>query len=251
LRALGVALQQLQRQADQVVEVHRLVGLQALLVQAHHARGHALVVVAGGGFGAGGVQALVLPQADGPLPAPRQRVVGAAAGVAQHAQHVVAVEDAEVLLQAHALAVLRSMRTPRLWKVLTARSLAARGPTSALARSRISCAALLVKVMAAICFGLEPGLQQPRDLVHDDARLARPGTGQHQAGAHTGGAPPGLSVHGGSGIIAATFFASARQTTDRPAARPHDQRTTALGEGTPCSSTSATRSNSRSVPLRR
>jgi hypothetical protein len=51
---------------------------------------------------------------------------------------------------------LRSMRTPRLWKVLTARSLAARGPTRALARSRISCAALLVKVMAAICFGSSP-----------------------------------------------------------------------------------------------
>ena len=51
---------------------------------------------------------------------------------------------------------VRSMRTPRLWKVLTARSLAALGPTRALARSRISAAALLVKVMAAICFGPRP-----------------------------------------------------------------------------------------------
>ena len=47
----------------------------------------------------------------------------------------------------------RRMRTPSEWKVLTTRCLAARGPTSALARSRISCAALLVKVIAAICPG--------------------------------------------------------------------------------------------------
>ncbi len=51
---------------------------------------------------------------------------------------------------------LRSMRTPRLWKVLTARSLAARAPTRARARSRISCAALLVKVMAAMRPGSTP-----------------------------------------------------------------------------------------------
>ena len=50
----------------------------------------------------------------------------------------------------------RSMRTPSEWKVLTTRSRAARGPTKALARSRISAAALLVKVMAAICLGSSP-----------------------------------------------------------------------------------------------
>ena len=48
------------------------------------------------------------------------------------------------------------MRTPSEWKVLTTRSFAARAPTSAFARSRISAAALLVKVMAAICFGSNP-----------------------------------------------------------------------------------------------
>jgi hypothetical protein len=47
----------------------------------------------------------------------------------------------------------RSMRTPSEWKVLTASFAAARPPTSALARSRISAAALLVKVIAAICVG--------------------------------------------------------------------------------------------------
>ena len=48
---------------------------------------------------------------------------------------------------------LRSMRTPSEWKVLIASGAAARLPTSAAARSRISAAALLVKVIAAICPG--------------------------------------------------------------------------------------------------
>ena len=52
----------------------------------------------------------------------------------------------------------------------------------ALARSRISAAALLVKVMAAIALGVEAGLDQARDLVRDDARLARAGAGEDQAG---------------------------------------------------------------------
>ena len=45
------------------------------------------------------------------------------------------------------------MRTPSEWNVLIARSFAARGPTSAFARSRISWAALFVNVIAAICRG--------------------------------------------------------------------------------------------------
>ena len=49
--------------------------------------------------------ALVLPQADGPLPAPRPaRLSLQPASVAQHAQHVVAVEDRELRLQARARA---------------------------------------------------------------------------------------------------------------------------------------------------
>ena len=47
----------------------------------------------------------------------------------------------------------RSMRTPSEWKVLTASLPAARPPTSAFARSRISAAALFVNVIAAICAG--------------------------------------------------------------------------------------------------
>ena len=49
----------------------------------------------------------------------------------------------------------RMMRTPSAWKVQINTSLAAR-PMSCLARSRISAAALLVKVMAAMRLGSSP-----------------------------------------------------------------------------------------------
>jgi hypothetical protein len=49
----------------------------------------------------------------------------------------------------------RSMRTPSAWKVQTSTSFASR-PTRLLARSRISAAALLVKVMAAMRFASSP-----------------------------------------------------------------------------------------------
>ncbi|MNG10157.1 hypothetical protein D3C84_936120 [compost metagenome] len=49
----------------------------------------------------------------------------------------------------------RIMRTPRAWKVHTTTFLASR-PISPLARSRISAAALLVKVMAAMRCGSSP-----------------------------------------------------------------------------------------------
>jgi len=51
----------------------------------------------------------------------------------------------------------RSMRTPRAWNVEMASLLATpRLSTSCAARSRISAAALLVKVMAAMCSGAIP-----------------------------------------------------------------------------------------------
>ena len=100
-----VTLQQLQRQADQVVKVHCLKSLQAFLVAAHHARGHLFVGVGCCGLGAIGVQALVLPQADGPLPALGQCVVAGAAGVAHDTQHVVTVKDTELFFEAQRPAV--------------------------------------------------------------------------------------------------------------------------------------------------
>src|SRR5207344_814424 len=75
------------------------------LVALHHACRDLLLGIARRLGGPGAVQALVLPQADRPLPAPRQRVVTARAGLLQDAEHVVAVEDAELRLQAEPLAV--------------------------------------------------------------------------------------------------------------------------------------------------
>jgi hypothetical protein len=93
------------RQADEVVEIDRLVGREPLLVALHDARGDAIVIVGRGAFGLCAVQALVLPQADRPLPAARERIVRAAARVLQDREHVVAVEDAELRLQSQPLAL--------------------------------------------------------------------------------------------------------------------------------------------------
>ena len=84
---------------------------------------------------------------------------------------------------------LRSMRTPRLWKVLTARSLRGARPDQRLGALAHFLRRLVGEGDGRDLLRLQPGLQQPRDLVHDDARLARAGAGQHQAGA-------GEVVHG-------------------------------------------------------
>ena len=172
LAGLLVLLQQLQRQADQVVEVHRRIGREPLLVELHHPGGDALVVVLRGGLGLLAAQAVVLPQADGPLPAPRHRRVGGAAGVLQHAQHVVGVQDRELRLQAEHLAVLAQhahaqaveggdhqiLRRPRAHQRARPlahflRRLVGEGDRADLLRG-------------------EAGLQQPGDLVRDHPRLA-------------------------------------------------------------------------------
>ena len=98
--------QQFHRQADQVIEVDRLVGHQALFVQAHDAGANAFVVVLGHAFCLGAAQALVLPAADGPLPAAGQGGVGGAARVADNAQHVIAVHDGELGFEAQRFAIL-------------------------------------------------------------------------------------------------------------------------------------------------
>ena len=103
--------------------------------------------------------------------------------VLQDAGDVVAVQNREVGFEAQHLAVLRAAcarpgrercRSPPLWPAV---------PIRPLARSRISAAALLVKVMAAMRLGSRPVWISRADLVRDHARLARAGAGQHQAGA--------------------------------------------------------------------
>ena len=54
-------------------------------------------------------------------------------------------------------------------------------PSSSSTRSRISCAALLVKVMASSSPArARPGLHEPGDAVGEHARLARAGAGQDE-----------------------------------------------------------------------
>ena len=106
LAHVGVLLQEFERQADQIVKVHALVGAQAFFVARHDACGDALVVVAGLGLGHGGVEALVFPQADGPLPLASGGRVGGAARVFQYGGHVVGVQNAEIVFQSQRLAVL-------------------------------------------------------------------------------------------------------------------------------------------------
>src|SRR6218665_1845394 len=99
----GKVAQQPQRQADQV---HVLVGRQALFVACHQRGDAALAVVCGPGQRLPGVQAHVLPLADGPLPLPGGGQVGGAAGcVLQDAGHVIGVEDAELRLEAQPRAI--------------------------------------------------------------------------------------------------------------------------------------------------
>ena len=67
---------------------------------------------------------------------------------------------------------------------------------------------------------LDAALQQPRDLVHDDPRLARAGTGQHQARPATGGAPPASARRSGKqGRRPWAVASRAAHDTGRPAAQ--------------------------------
>ena len=99
-------VQQFQGHANEVVKVHALVGAQPLFVAGHDFGDDAFVVVFGQRQRLGGVEAHVLPQADGPLPLACGGNVGRAARVFQDACHITAVHDAELGFEAHHAAVL-------------------------------------------------------------------------------------------------------------------------------------------------
>ena len=103
----------------------------------------------------------------------------------------------------------RSSARPSAWKVLIASVLGSARADHARWRARASpAAALLVNVMAAICSGACARVQQARDLVHDDAGLARAGAGQHQA--RPLGVPHGLPLRWIEMVVAAWFIGGAR-----------------------------------------
>ncbi len=145
-------------------------------------RRDALAVVLRLGQGLRGVQPGVLPQADGPLPLARGGGVDRAAAVLQDAGHVVAVQDAELGLEAQHRAVLAHHAHAQGVKGADQHLLGAPAdqPLGALAHLG---GGLVGERDGGDALGLHPGLDQPGDLVRDHPRLAGAGAGQYQAGA--------------------------------------------------------------------
>ncbi len=177
---LGLALQQQQRQADQIIEIHALVGSQPLLVLGHDEGDLALRFVLGLGQRLRGIEAGVFPAADGPLPVARRDRIGAGAAVFEQRGHVVAVENRELGLEAQRRAVLAQQPHPERMKGADQHLL--RGAASQRAGALAHFGGGLVgEGDGGDALRGQPVLDQARDLVRDHARLARTGPGQHQA----------------------------------------------------------------------
>ena len=177
---VGVVLQKFQRQADQVVKVHALVGQQPLFVALHHHGGAAVALVARRlRQRGGGVQALVLPQADLPLPLPRYGRVGGAAAIFEQAQHVVAIQNAEVGLEIERRAVFAQHAHAQRVKGADDDFFGglADQPLGAFAHFG---GGLVGEGDGGNALRRAARLDQPCDLVRDDPRFARPRPGQHQ-----------------------------------------------------------------------
>ena len=175
-----VLLQQFQRQADQVVEIDALVGGQPLFVIGHDARHPPFLVAAGLRFGLRGVQSGAFPGADGPLPLARRGHVGAAAGVFQNAGHVVAVKDGKLRLQAQRLPVLPQHAHAQRMKGADQHALGRLANQAFGALAHFG-SGLVGEGDGGDLLGPHAGLDQPANLVRDDPRFARTGTGQHEA----------------------------------------------------------------------
>ena len=177
---LRMVLQQLQGQANQIVEINALVGGQALFIARHDACRNAFVIVFGLGLGHRCVEAHVFPQADGPLPlAGRGRVRGAA-GVFEQTGHIIAVQNTELWFEAHGGTVLaqdantqRMKGTNRDFLRCFANELF--GPLAHFSRCFIG------EGDGGDGAGVNPRLDQQGQFVGDDAGFARARTGQDQA----------------------------------------------------------------------
>jgi hypothetical protein len=181
-RNVLVLAEQLDRQADQVVEIHRLVGAQGALVSGIEFRRRGFDVV-------GGIRQRGLGRLDSTGSSTARRVIAARAGAAcrrcRRAPGTSAVVSAASRIEKPRLEA--ELAPPPAQDAHAERVKgaddedSARAPISLPTRSFISFAALLVKVMAAIWLGLDAVvLDQPGDLLRDHARLARAGAGQHQ-----------------------------------------------------------------------
>ena len=174
-----VLLQQFQRQADQIVKVHALVGGEAFFVTRHDARGDAFVVCRGLGLGHGGIQPLVLPCADCPLPLPCGGQVRAAACIFQDRRHIIGVKNAEIFLQSQRFTALsqhaHAQRVER-----TNQDFLRFAPDQLLGAFAHFSRGFVGESDGGDALGLQPQLNQMRDFVRDDAGFAGAGTGQHQ-----------------------------------------------------------------------
>ena len=177
-----VFLQQLERQANQIVEIHALVGAQALFVAPHDGGGDALVVVLGLGQRLRRGEAGVLPQADGPLPLASGSGVGAAAAVLQDAGHVIAVQDREVGFQAQHRAVLAHHAHAQRMEGAD-QHFARRAADQAFGALPHLCGRLVGEGDRGNAPGFQAGLNEPAYLVRDHPRFARTRPGQHKTGA--------------------------------------------------------------------
>ncbi len=177
--------EQLHRQADQVVEVDCLVGLQGRHVAAVDAAGLGFVLVLGLLDRVVRVDQAVLPQRDGVLDAADFLLVGGEAKIGDDGVAIVAVHDRELVLQADAgrflaqdlhaqrvegrdgqlLGLLRLFQQLGDTLLHLERGLVGEGERRDRAR-----------IVAAV-------FDHVGDLLGDHPRLARAGAGQHQAGA--------------------------------------------------------------------
>ena len=178
-----VLAQQLERQADQVVEVHRLVALQRGLVL-HVGAGDAQLALAAGflerrlGFGHG-----VLPQRDARGGQPDELAVGGLQELRQQAGAVVAVEDRERGLESDAPAAgAQHLHAQRVeggdGRPFGGGELALLGEALGHFGRR-----LVGEGDGRNGPAGETGIDQVQELGGDDAGLARAGAGNDQAGA--------------------------------------------------------------------
>ena len=176
----GVVLQQLERQTDQVVEVHALVSAQALFISRHDARSDAFIVILRLCFGHGGIEPHVFPQADGPLPLTGGGRIGGAAGVLEQTGHIIAVQNAELGLESQSRTVLSQDANAQGMK-RTDRDLLCGfadelfGPLAHLGRGFVG------EGDGGNRAGIDARLNQQCQLVGDHAGFARTCTGQNQA----------------------------------------------------------------------
>ena len=177
-----VLLQQLQRQANQIIKIDTLVGRQAGLVLRHHPSDLALVLVLGRQRGALGVEPHVLPQADGPLPLPRGGGVNRTAGVLQNAGNIVAVQNRELGLETQRLAILAQHAHPERVKSAD-QHLFGRPSNQAFATFAHFGRSLVGEGDGGDAPRLQAALNEAGDLVRDDAGFASARASQHQAGA--------------------------------------------------------------------